>query len=107
MTNLTPLIVAGVVLLCAFLAWLYTTMWLVIMILSVGLAGVAAWFYTNGRFLEGFGLSTRVTCPTRNMSHDLRGDPITIPKNDLWPLGMSEVGALEEDRLACEARHIL
>lgn len=57
-----------------------------------------AWLYAT-RFREGFGLSTRVTCPTRNMSYDLRGDPFIIPRY----LEMSEIGILEKDMALCES----
>lgn len=40
-----------------------------------------------------FNIPSRVMCPTRNQSYDLRGDPISIDRDTL-PINNSEIGPL-------------
>lgn len=51
----------------------------------IGLIMVSAYFQST----EGFTAYTRFDCPTRNMSYDIRGDPIKIPRprDLLWDMG--------------------
>ena len=43
-----------------------------------------------------FNIPSRISCPTRNQSYDLRGDPIAVPREDLL-LNTSSIGPMEPD----------
>lgn len=46
--------------------------------------------------LERFALGTRFVCPTRNSSHDLRGDPIR-QKRSAFAFGNSAIGPMDPE----------
>lgn len=52
---------------------------------------------------EGFALATREVCPTRNMSYDIRGDPLIIPRVALVfnnsTIGIKDIQACPMKRL--------
>lgn len=55
-------------------------------------AALCAWVWHWN--LEAFAVATRMLCPTRNMSWDIRGDPLKRPRRSyVW--NNSEFGPLD------------
>lgn len=53
-----------------------------------------------------FNIATRMTCPTRNQSFDMRGDPLTIPRVEL-PSNNSGFGALHHELCPVRGDYII
>jgi len=60
--------------------------------------------YKNEHFTEIIGESTRMTCPTRHMSYDLRLD-VLLPRKTDWIFNNSEIGP--QDPIECSKKRIL
>lgn len=79
----------------------------VVIFLSIAVIILATFYrYTRiERFVERiFNIGTRMECPTRNQSYDLRGEAAIIDRQDQW-INNSGFGPLEPHK--CARMHLI
>lgn len=62
-------------------------------------------YYSYQNVEKFFDFGSRIDCPTRNQSYDLRGDAYTIPRNMNFAWLNSEIGPIDPQR--CPQRRLM